>query len=249
MRVLIYLALLILCVMILGDQILAQPNMTIHGSTFDFGYAPQNAKISHIFWLYSTGTDSLKIEKVTPGCGCTQAPLNKTELAKGDSTALETIFNTGHYIGKQSKRPSIKTNAGPELGYVQFTSNVIANPDSTYPIIIKPYKFDISQFGEKERNGLDFTIQNVTDAEFDLKVVDTRPDMFKVTLAKKIKAGAAEKGRIVVLDEYLKKEFEKSITIELGDKTVSRFTIPVKRTIRIPDANQTAPPAAPNDKH
>lgn len=45
----------------------AGPQMTIHRSTFDFGYAPQNAKLSYPFWLHSTGDDSLKIIKVVPG--------------------------------------------------------------------------------------------------------------------------------------------------------------------------------------
>ncbi|MEP0828504.1 MAG: hypothetical protein HRF51_08275 [bacterium] len=45
----------------------AQPKMTIPQSIFDFGFVPQNSKISHVFWLHSTGTDTLKILKVTPG--------------------------------------------------------------------------------------------------------------------------------------------------------------------------------------
>ena len=46
---------------------LADPAMTIPESVFDFGYVPQHSKISHVFWLHSTGTDSLKILKVKPG--------------------------------------------------------------------------------------------------------------------------------------------------------------------------------------
>jgi hypothetical protein len=45
----------------------AQPKLTIPNAEFDFGYVPQHATISHVFWLYSTGTDSLKIVNVRPG--------------------------------------------------------------------------------------------------------------------------------------------------------------------------------------
>ena len=45
----------------------AQPKMTIPVAEFDFGYVPQHASISHVFWLHSTGTDSLKIVNVRPG--------------------------------------------------------------------------------------------------------------------------------------------------------------------------------------
>ncbi len=48
-------------------QAAAEPKLTIPDSIFDFGFVPQNAKISHDFWLHSTGTDSLKIVKVSPG--------------------------------------------------------------------------------------------------------------------------------------------------------------------------------------
>ena len=45
----------------------AAPRLTIGESTFNFGYAPQNSKISHDFWLHSTGEDTLKILNVKPG--------------------------------------------------------------------------------------------------------------------------------------------------------------------------------------
>lgn len=45
----------------------AAPRLTLPESVFNFGYAPQNSKISHTFWMYSTGDDSLKIISVKPG--------------------------------------------------------------------------------------------------------------------------------------------------------------------------------------
>lgn len=45
----------------------AAPRLDIPDPEFDFGFVPQNAKISHVFWLHSAGTDTLKIVKVNPG--------------------------------------------------------------------------------------------------------------------------------------------------------------------------------------
>lgn len=45
----------------------ADPKLSIPESEFDFGFVPQHSKISHIFWLHSIGTDSLKIISVRPG--------------------------------------------------------------------------------------------------------------------------------------------------------------------------------------
>ena len=120
---------------------------------------------------------------------------------------------------------------------------MVINPDSTYPIVIRPYKFDISQYGEKERSSLEFTIENVSDMDLELSLIDMPANMFKITLPKKIKAGESGKGKFAILKDYVPKEFEKSITIQLNDNPKTRFTVPVKRTIRIPGAPQSAKPA------
>jgi hypothetical protein len=239
-------SLLILLVLLslLSGSVLGEPKLVIPDSTFNFGFVPQNSKISHKFWLHSLGTDTLKIVKVSPGCGCTQTPLTKTDLAPGDSTELETIFNTGNYMLHQSKRPSITTNEGLLTRYVQFSADVVVNPDSTYPLIINPYKFDISQFGKKERNSLEFVIKNVSDMELEVRLVDMPSNMFKLTLPKKIKPGETAKGKITLLKEFLGSEFEKSLTLETTDKLNTRFTIPVKRIVRIAAANPSG--ASPN---
>ena len=43
------------------------PRLTIPEADFNFGFVPQHSKISHDFWLLSTGDDELKILKVVPG--------------------------------------------------------------------------------------------------------------------------------------------------------------------------------------
>lgn len=45
----------------------AAPTLVIPNETFDFGFVPQQSEISHEFWLYSVGDDSLRILKVVPG--------------------------------------------------------------------------------------------------------------------------------------------------------------------------------------
>jgi len=117
---------------------------------------------------------------------------------------------------------------------VEIISDILTNPDSTYPVTIKPYKFNISQFGEKERKKMNFKITNVSEEDIEIRLVDMPVGMFKLTLPRKIKSGKTEEGKIEIVDEYVPQEFKKSITIELTDKATTRFTIPVERTIRIP---------------
>jgi len=53
--------------LLVAGQTTAAPRLTMPETSFDFGFVPQNAKISHVFWLHSTGDDSLKIVQVVPG--------------------------------------------------------------------------------------------------------------------------------------------------------------------------------------
>jgi hypothetical protein len=236
----------IICLSLTPHITSAQPKLTIPDSIFDFGYVPQNSEISHVFWLHSTGSETLKILNVKPGCGCTKAPLDKEALVVGDSTRLEVIYSTRKYSGRQSKRPTITTNEGELPKYVQFTANVIVNPDSTYPIRIKPYKFDVSQFGEKTVNSREFIIENVSDSDIDIALVDMPLGMFTIKLPRRVKAGQTEKGIITLSRDYIDKEFEKSLTIELNDEAKTRFTVPVKRTLRVPGGTPEGKAAAQN---
>ena len=57
----------VLVVLLVTGVAIAGPRLSLREAEFDFGFAPQNAKISHVFWLLSTGTDSLNIFQVNPG--------------------------------------------------------------------------------------------------------------------------------------------------------------------------------------
>lgn len=219
---------------------LAAPKLAIPVSDFDFGYAPQNSSISRVFWLKSQGDDTLKILKVIPGCGCTQAPLQKEVVPPGDSTQLEIIFHTRTYSGISKKSPTIQTNEGPPDSHVSFTANVMPRPDSTYPVIIAPYKLDLSQFTEKAREKMTFTINNVSDKKLTPSMVYCPNEFFTIKLPGAINAGGKAEGTLILTSKGIAESFEKSFTIALDDEKSSRFTVPVKRTIQSSETNVTS---------
>lgn len=57
----------VLGIVLTAPLVMGGPLMTIPETDFDFGYVPQNSKISHVFWLHAGGDDSLKVLKVVPG--------------------------------------------------------------------------------------------------------------------------------------------------------------------------------------
>lgn len=123
---------------------------------------------------------------------------------------------------------------------------MVANPDSTFPIRIKPYKFDVSQFGEKTVDSREFLIENVSDTDLDLALIDMPQGMFTIKLPKRVKAGQTEKGVLTLNHDCLDQEFEKSLTIELNDAAKSRFTVPVKRTLRVPGSTSESKASVEN---
>ena len=217
----------------------ATPRMQMNEDKFNFGYAPQNSRISHTFWIKSTGDDTLLITKVIPGCGCTQAPLEKDVLAPGDSTRLQILFKTGHYTNHVAKSPRIETNADQIPKSIRIESYVVSRPDSTFPLVISPYKLDISQFGEKTRDEMTFKVTNVSDKPLELSVIDKSVDKFDVKLPKSVGPGATVEGKLKLSDDAVLSEFENSLTIEVNDEQHSRFTVPVKRAM--PTVSSTQP--------
>lgn len=158
--------------------------------------------------------------------------MEKKEIAVGDSTRLEIIFSTKKYNKKITKSPRIQTNEGPPDKRVQIVATVVARPDSTYPLVMKPYKLDLTQFGEKVRDEIEFKIMNKSDENIDIEMVSTYDELFEVDLPKSISAGETIKCKLKLKDAALKEKFEKSFTFKLNDERLSRYTIPVKRSIR-----------------
>ncbi|MBK7141543.1 MAG: DUF1573 domain-containing protein [bacterium] len=234
-------------VLMVTSGLTAAPRLVIPEVEFDFGFSPQNSAISHPFWLKSAGDDTLKIVNVVPGCGCTKAPLERDQIAAGDSTRVEIIFSTGSYQGAVSKSPKVVTNEGAPDKFLRIRTTVVNRPDSTYPLVIKPYKVDLSQFGEKGRSETNFTLINKTTSPLTPFMVATFPDHFDIKLPKTIPAGGSADGVIVVKPEMMEKAWEKSFTIELNDENHSRFTIPVKRNLRT--QAQTSVPQDVNVSH
>jgi hypothetical protein len=133
----------------------------------------------------------------------------------------------------------IQTNEGPPDKSVQIMAHVIARPDSTYPIIITPYKLDLSQFTEKAREKVTFKINNVSEKKVKPTIVSSPGDFFTIKLPNSINPGSSAEGTLTLKAAGLKEGFEKSFTIQLDDEKKTRFTVPVKRTVQTVGGDST----------
>ncbi len=219
---------MLLVMLIIGGQATAKPELTVNPAEFDFGYAPYNVKISHSFWLYSTGDETVEIEKVI-GCGCTKAPLTKNIIPPGDSAFLEIIFNTNKYNNRVVKSPKIISNAS-ELK-ITFITNVQKEPDQTIPIVIQPEIIDLSLPEYGISNKISFTLQNLTNGNLKTSLISFPDDLFDLKLPNEIGAGKTAEGTIIIKSVNSIDKINKSFTIELNDKNKTRLTIPIAKNI------------------
>ncbi|KAA3636641.1 MAG: DUF1573 domain-containing protein [Calditrichaeota bacterium] len=222
-----------ICIVILAQAAFAESTISFSEKEFNFGKLPQHTAVSHTFWIRATGNEPVHITKVVPGCGCTKAPLQDSVIAPGDSTSIEIIFSAKSFRGYVSKKPYIQINDSEERIYLRIDSEIMPDPESIEPAQFVPYKLDVSQFTEAPRRKASFSIQNKSDKDMSIKLVDGAGKNFDVDLPKEVKAGQSAEGHIMVHKDKIESEFEQSFTIELGDGVGTRISLPVKRMYRV----------------
>ncbi len=232
-----HLTVLVTAILLWCGSLVSAPRLTIDNGEFDFGFAPQQSKISHTFWLKSTGDEDLQVTKVIPGCGCAKAPLEKDIISPGDSTRLEIVFSTRTYRNRVQKRPTIVTNETGANHHVRIAAHVVIRPDSTYPILITPFPVSLDGNSTDPDEAVELQITNVSDEALDLSVVACPEDYLTMDMPEDIRAGETVAATLTVPDAARDESFEKSVTIELNDNMSLRFTIPVKYTA--PTAKET----------
>ncbi len=219
----------------------AGPQLYMPETEFNFGKVCQKSLVSHSFWIYSIGDDTLRILKVIPGCSCTQAPLLDSVLAPGDSTRLDIFFSTHSYRGYVTKKPSFTTNAPDRQTVLTIYSELEPEPDSTFPLVLKPSHLDVSQFTETPRRKATFEIVNRDKQDYTLDLIDFPVDYYSVDMPKMVRAGETVEGTITVKEPVLKSDWQRSLTFKINDKDETRYTLPVKRMYKIKSREAALP--------
>ena len=229
----------LLTVTIAGQTLSAQtvgPRVKTAQETFDFGVVPQDAHVSHVFWLRNTGDQELQIEKLQPNCGCTQVPLDDKNVAPGDSTRVELIFSTGNFHGHVTKFAQIISNSTGRAPALEFHADV--HPDSlpTGPIAVVPRAISLDEMRpDKTDKGyrLVVTLKNTTDHAIRVTSVDLPDRMVTVRPFDLNIAGLGEYKFIISFDDDLPgAEFYRSITFTTTDESQPRVSIPIFKTKR-----------------
>ncbi len=116
----------------------AQPKLEIvGGTTKNWGkVSPKDSPLKASIVIKNTGTDPLMISKLKPSCGCTTAPLKKSELKPGESTDVDVTFNVSSNTGPVKKTITIETN-DPKNAHI----NYLLEAEVVRPLTILPSSY------------------------------------------------------------------------------------------------------------
>ena len=167
---------LIITISVAGFAQLMGPKLLVLPTEHEFGKITQGDKVTHVFVLTNNGGDLLVIENVQASCGCTAATPEKNELAPGESTNLEVVFNSAGRNGAQKKNITIKSN-DPENPLIKLviTATVIKSDNSEANVPVLYFSETKHDFGKvKEGNIVEYTFSFLNTGKEILKINDVR---------------------------------------------------------------------------
>lgn len=165
-----------------------KPKIRLSEDYWYFGYLYTGAVVHHDFWIHNSGGDTLRISKVTPGCGCTTAPLSKQDIAPGDSARLSVVFDTKNMLGKMIKDVAIESN-DPDKPQTLVKFMGVLN--SEHPKVkVKP---NVIRFfpsaANNNRMRKTLLVSNGFDTDIELKAIDYPRSLIKISpVSIKVKA-------------------------------------------------------------
>jgi len=106
------------------------------GANYDFGNIYRGQKVTHVFTITNSGTDTLIISNVSSSCGCTAALASSSRIAPKSKTELNVTFNSEGYNGRVTKTATVSSN-DPDHPHQLFTVSANVQPVfETTPYII-----------------------------------------------------------------------------------------------------------------
>lgn len=224
-QVILALALLLILVSI---PVYARPVLEIPDEKFDFGSVASSSAVSHYFWFKSTGTDTVRIEKIKTGCTCALMPLERDWIAPGDSMKVGIFWNLKNQIGKTGRYPYILSNTGSEPLRLSLTAAVVTEMDQVIPVSVKPFKLELATTPTAKVDSIEFVLSNRTERDYQCMVVSFPIEQCEVVVPEQIKAKSEARGYIRLKPEFADKEFKSSLTIAYLGTQPGRISIPVR---------------------
>jgi len=115
----------------------AGPRIEFGSTNFDFGRITTGEPAKHSFIFTNTGTTTLEITEVKPGCGCTTAGEWDRSVEPGKTGAIPLQFNSRGFGGAVTKTATVSCNDPRQSNVVlQITGTVWKPIEVTPPMVV-----------------------------------------------------------------------------------------------------------------
>jgi hypothetical protein len=101
--------------------------------TYDFGKAKAGDPIKHTFVFTNTGCETLEINNVRPGCGCTTAGEWTKKVDPGKTGEIPIQVNTANFNGPIMKNVSVDSNDKTQPTSVLYLKGTVWKPIDINP--------------------------------------------------------------------------------------------------------------------
>lgn len=209
---------------------LAAPPLEVRGATFDFGHVAFGSTVKHRVTMINHSDGLIKITRVNPGCGCTQIPLPKRDIAPGDSVTLELILDTSKIKpGLFHKAPMIFTdNVQSARITVTLTGYNLGAEERGPRIKVDPMTIKLDHPTGEQSFVLHLTNGDARDLR--ARIVSAPDKQIAVPiLPRKLIAAGGRDSIVVTIPRPATANvmLQESLTFSFDDNKETRFTIPI----------------------
>src|SRR5262245_30860817 len=112
------------------------PKIEFQSTEFDFGKANNGELVKHDFIFTNTGTATLQITDVKPGCGCTSSGKWDREVAPGHTGIIPLQFNSAGFGGSVSKPTTVTCNDTTRPSLLLTIKGTVVRPIDISPSMV-----------------------------------------------------------------------------------------------------------------
>lgn len=202
---------------------------------FDFGVVPRGEKVTHHFPVKNTGSDTLTITKIKPGCGCTTTRKKSIVLPPGESAFIDITYRSSKSakrVGKATKRIRIEST---DSSTPTMNISISARTDTAdCSLRCNPLMADFNEILIDKKAEMEVDLTNIGTVKAELEIVSEPTDEFVDKY--KIKKTKLDPGKDTRIEFELRKDippgdFKTALTVQVKDNQESRITIPIQGTV------------------
>lgn len=205
------------------SETVAEPRLHVDAPVFDFGRVEQGDTVTHVFRFTNRGTRDLRIESVETSCGCTAAVLADDTIAPGASGSIQARFDTGRFLGAQSKRLNVRSNdpAHP-------ITTLVLQGEVTAEVAVQPGQLYLGRLRRGSR--ATHTVSVLYDADEPISITGVEHDNPGIRVEAEDVEADGKRGRrlhVSVADTAPLGQLRDTLTITTTSEKKPRLTVPV----------------------